>query len=190
MRLAKLINPFPADGPARALYAQIVAQARQPEFYDRCGVPDTLDGRFEMLALHVFLVLRRLKGERRPAASLAQELLDTMFADMDENLREMGVGDLSVGKRVKQMARAFYGRIAAYEDGLDGAAGVLEAALARNLFGTVEATSPALAALGAYLRREADALMAQPAKAICAGGLSFGPPPRTCKGDAPKGDGA
>jgi len=180
MRFAKLMKPFSAEGPGRVLYLQIVAQARQPEFYRHCGVPDTLDGRFEMLILHMFLVLRRLKGEDAPA--LSQELLDTLFADMDENLREMGVGDLSVGKRVKQMADAFYGRIAAYEDGLDGEAGVLEASLARNLFGTAEASPAALAVLAAYLRREAESLAALDMKAIRAGELAFGPPPKAAKG--------
>ena len=180
MRFAKLINPFSAEGPGRALYVRIVAQARQPEFYRHCGVPDTLDGRFEMLALHMFLVLRRLKDE--DAAALSQELLDTLFADMDENLREMGVGDLSVGRRVKQMADAFYGRIAAYEDGLSGEAGVLEASLARNLFGTVDASPAALRALAAYLRREARSLAALDVKAVRAGEIAFDPPPKAAEG--------
>ncbi len=179
MRLAKLIHSFSGEGPARTLYLQIISQARQPEFYRFYGVPDTLDGRFEMLALHAFLVLRRLKAE--PAAALSQELFDTMFADMDENLREMGVGDLSVGKRVKQMATAFYGRVAAYEEGLDGEAGILEAALARNLFGTVAAAPEAMAA---YVRREADRLSRMDAKAILGGEISFGAPPEIGAGQA------
>jgi cytochrome b pre-mRNA-processing protein 3 len=156
-------------GPARdirdsaaMLYALAVEQARRPEFYSRLGVPDTLDGRFEMIALHVFLLLHRLK-QRGEAPALAQALFDLMFQDMDQNLREIGVGDLSVGKRVKTMAKALYGRCAAYEAGLaEGDAG-LAAALRRNLFGTLDAVEDVvLARFCAYLRREAAALAAQP----------------------------
>jgi cytochrome b pre-mRNA-processing protein 3 len=148
------------DEDARRLYAHLVAQARAPEFYRELGVPDSLDGRFEMLALHVFLTLRRLK--RSGHEPLAQALFDTMFTDMDRSLREIGVGDLSVGKRVKDMAKALYGRIAAYEAGLaerDDAA--LVKALERNLFGTVAAPSAAaVAALARYLRQAAERLEA------------------------------
>ncbi|MCE2509889.1 MAG: ubiquinol-cytochrome C chaperone family protein [Alphaproteobacteria bacterium] len=175
MRFTRVMNSGVADEPARTLYAQIVAQARRAEFYTACGVPDTLDGRFEMVALHAFLVLHRLK--KLDAGALAQALFDTMFMDMDENLREIGVGDLSVGKRVKQMVSAFYGRVAAYETGLAGEAGALEAALARNLYGTVEAGPARLERMAAYLRREALALEAQDATAIASGTVSFGPPP-------------
>ncbi len=175
MRFTKVMNPIFTEEPARALYSQIVAQARRAEFYTACGVPDTLDGRFEMVVLHTFLVLHQLK--RLDAEDLAQALFDTMFMDMDENLREIGVGDLSVGKRVKQMVSAFYGRVAAYESGLDAKEGVLEAALERNLYGTVEAKVAALAAMAAYLRREATALTEQDTRTIAAGLVSFGPPP-------------
>ncbi len=175
MRFTKAMNPISTEGPARTLYSQIVAQARQAEFYAACGVPDTLDGRFEMVVLHTFLVLHQLK--RLDEESLGQALFDTMFMDMDENLREIGVGDLSVGKRVKQMVSAFYGRVAAYEAGLDAKEGVLEAALERNLYGTVGAKAVELAAMAAYLRREATTLAEQDAQAIAAGLVSFGPPP-------------
>ncbi len=86
---------------AVALYDIIVAQSRMPGFYLHCGVPDTVDGRFDMIALHAFIVLRRLKDRRRDTA---QELLEAMFDDMDRSLREMGAGDLGVGRRVKTMA--------------------------------------------------------------------------------------
>ncbi|MGB1548449.1 MAG: ubiquinol-cytochrome C chaperone family protein, partial [Alphaproteobacteria bacterium] len=111
MRFTKTVNSLVVKQSARTLYTQIVAQARRKEFYTAGGVPDTLDGRFEMLALHAFLVLYRLK--RLDADELAQALFDMMFADMDENLREIGVGDLSVDKRVKRMVSAFYGRVVA-----------------------------------------------------------------------------
>src|SRR5262245_48094906 len=106
-RPAPVADPYP-------LYAAAIAQARQPVFYAGLRVPDTVDGRFELVALHVFLILQRLKSEPE-ATPFAQALFDTMFADMDRNLREMGVGDLSVGKKVKAMAQGLYGRIAAYE---------------------------------------------------------------------------
>jgi cytochrome b pre-mRNA-processing protein 3 len=132
----------------------LVTQARAPEFYRELGVPDSLDGRFEMLALHVFVALRRLKQAGDEAR--AQALFDTMFTDMDRSLREIGVGDLSVGKRVKEMARALYGRIAAYEAGLAASDdGVLIKALERNLFGTVTPPAAAPAALARYLRQAA-----------------------------------
>ncbi len=123
----------PPDDSSEEVYRRIVAQARRPEFYVGGGVPDSLDGRFEMLALHLFLVLHRLKRERdEPAcAALAQALADRMAADLDANLREMGAGDLGVGRRVKRMARTLYGRIAAYEAGIDGGEAKLRQAIRR-----------------------------------------------------------
>ena len=105
---------------AAALYRSVVEKARFPRFYSGAGVPDTLDGRFELIALHAFMVLRRLQGRSGTnRQSLAQALFDTMFADMDRSLREMGAGDLGVGRRVKFMASSFLGRVKAYEGGLD-----------------------------------------------------------------------
>ena len=152
-------------------------QARQPVFYAEYGVPDTVDGRFEMIALHMFLVLQRLRalGEDE----LAQQLFDTMFADMDQSLREMGAGDLGVGRRVRAMAEGLYGRISAYEDGLAGDDQRLMAALRRNLFGTVAEPGPGTAALQplcAYLRSAAASLQSQTAAAIRAASLHFPPP--------------
>jgi cytochrome b pre-mRNA-processing protein 3 len=159
---------------ATALYGAVVAQARQPAFYTACGVPDTVDGRFEMIALHMFLVLHRLKtgGE----GELAQQLFDIMFADMDRNLREMGAGDLGVGKRVRAMAEALYGRMAAYEEGLGGDDVTLAASLRRNAFGTVAAPGPSpavLQVLGNYLRAGAAALQAAPLAELNAGTVRF-----------------
>src|SRR5215475_6045015 len=131
-------NPFqrrPAAPSAAMLYAAIVERSRDPRFYAEAGVPDSLDGRFEMLALHVYLVLRRLRAAGPPAEAMAQALADALFADLDANLREMGAGDLGVGRRVKTMATGFYGRVAAYERGQT--TGNVGEALARNLFGTV-----------------------------------------------------
>ncbi len=167
-----------AADAARALYERAVAQARRPGFYTALGVPDSLDGRYDMVALHVFLLLYRLKREGAAAARLAQCLFDVMFHDMDESLRELGVGDLGVGRRVKAMAKALYGRLAAYEAGLAGDDRALAAALARNLFGTTSAREDQLAACCAYLRREAAALGDQPYSELRAGRVRFGTVPR------------
>jgi cytochrome b pre-mRNA-processing protein 3 len=159
---------------ALAAYTRIVERAREPAFYLGWGVPDTLDGRFEILALHVFLVLNRLKPEAGEAAVFAQELFDTMFADLDSALREMGAGDLGVGRRVQAMAKALYGRIAAYERGL-GDDAEMTAALRRNMFGTAAASSAQLAAFSTYARRQVAALAAQPVTALISGAVAFAP---------------
>ncbi len=127
--LSRLFRRAPQVADAYPLYAGAVAQARQPVFYARLGVPDTVDGRFDLVALHIFLILQRLKAEP-DAAPFAQAVFDAMFADMDRNLREMGVGDLSVGKKVKAMAQGLYGRIAAYEAGLAAGEEALRAGVA------------------------------------------------------------
>ena len=177
MVLGSLFRSKSQEAGARGLYQRIVAQARRAEFYTACGVPDTLDGRFDLVALHTFLVLRRLKQDHPDAATLGQALFDTMFLDMDQSLRELGAGDLGVGRRIKLMAQGFYGRIAAYEAGLSGAEADLEAALKRNLYGTVEAAPESISALAGYMRRETTALAAQNLAALAAGELAFGAPP-------------
>ncbi len=167
----------PWETRARALYGGVVAQARQPGFYRDCGVPDSVDGRFELIALHIFLVLRRLKADTCDGGGLGQALIDVMFQDMDQSLRELGAGDLGVGPRVNRMAQGLFGRIAAYEDGLSGPPAILEAALRRNLYGTVTAGPDQVRAMAAYLRATAEALTRwNPAEAEGTG-PDFGPPP-------------
>jgi len=151
----------------QALYGKVVLAARNPAFYAEWGVPDTLDGRFELIALHAFLVIRRLKQSGENAA-FAQALFNTMFADLDRNLREIGVGDLSVGRQVKTMAKAFYGRVVAYERGLAGSDS-LDDALRRNLYGTVVPEAARIAAAAAYVRRQARALDAAPVDLLLVG---------------------
>lgn len=165
----------PEKEPARRLYAAILARAREATFYENFGVPDTIDGRFDMVALHAFLVLRRLKRDLPDTARLSQELFDLMFIDMDENLREMGVGDLSVGRRVKDMAKAFLGRVAAYEEALgqdDGEA--LVAALRRNLFrGVVAGDGRHIVAMADYVRCQEAGLSGLAIETLLAGDLAF-----------------
>src|ERR1700694_4931843 len=115
-----VFRTIPAQKAAELAYGRIVEHARAPGFFVDVGVPDTVDGRFELICLHAFLYLHRLKREQKRAAPLGQCLFDTMFADFDRSLREMGTGDLSVGREIKRMAQAFYGRVAAYESGLAG----------------------------------------------------------------------
>lgn len=177
-QIGRLFGGDPLAAPARGIYEGIVTQARQPAFYAVCGVPDSLDGRFELVALHAFLVLRRLNRDGGKAPDLAQALVDTLIQDMDRSLREMGVGDLGVSRRVKAMAQGFYGRIAAYDAGLDGADDMLQAALTRNLYGTVAvAPASAVAAMTGYMRHQTAALETQDLGALLAGKVAFGPPP-------------
>ena len=106
-------------GTIEAIYGMIVTQAREPLFYRDLGVPDTVNGRFDLLLLHLWLVLRRLKSAEGGTA-LSQALFDHFCNDMDDNLREMGVGDLTVPKRMQAFGEAFYGRTAAYDLALTG----------------------------------------------------------------------
>jgi cytochrome b pre-mRNA-processing protein 3 len=175
MPLASIFRRHSYRQQAYAAYASIVEQARAPDFFVRLDVPDTLDGRYEMIALHMFLVLNRLKAEHEATAEFSQALFDAMFADLDRGLREMGATDMGVGKRVKEMAKGFYGRIAAYEKGLEGDDQVLSEALKRNLYGTVQPREDAVAALARYMRMEAQALARQPAEAFFNNEIKFQP---------------
>ena len=130
MMLRRLFERRPA--PGQVLYEAIVAAARQPFLYEDHAVPDTVDGRFDMIALHMFLVLDRLEGEE--FRSLRQSTTDAFFLDMDRSLREMGAGDLSIAKKVRKMAEAYYGRIQAYATAVKDGEAPLAAALARNVF--------------------------------------------------------
>ena len=161
---------------------RIVEQSRQPAFYRYCAVPDTLDGRFDLIALHTFLVLHRLKEEgakTKPDAvkQLSQELFNAMFADMDRGLRDLGSSDVRTPKRVKAMVAAFYGRAKAYEDGLADSGGRLAQAMQRNLFRDVEAREGPSRLMADYVRREAVALAQQGLPELISGRVSFGPPP-------------
>lgn len=159
---------------AEALYHGIVSAARRPVFFVEFEIPDTFDGRYEMVALHAYLLLRRLKRDHGATAGVAQALFDLMFADFDQVLRETGVGDLGVGRKVKQMATGFYGRIAAYDSGIDGEA--LEAALRRNAYGTVTAADRSVARLAAYLHQADRDLAGQATSSLLAGRVSFPDP--------------
>lgn len=179
MALRSFFSRGQTEGAAYQLYAAAVAQARREDFYLSFGVPDSVDGRFDVLALHVFLLLHRLGKSGKPAKVLSQAVFDLMFADMDANLREMGVSDLAVGGRVKTMAQAFFGRIGAYEPGLESGRddpAVLEEALLRNLYRGAAVVDGVLTALAAYVRQEDASLAGQTLEDLQAGRVRFGVP--------------
>lgn len=156
-----------------ALYEAIVAAARQPHFYSAWDVPDMPLGRYEMLCLHMFLVLERARGHQGRLADVAQELTDEFFKDVDHSLRELGIGDISVPKRMKKLARMFYGRAEAYRAAV--AAGdrpALVQALARNIQ-PQQAEWPQAEALAAYVVEALKLLAEQPDDALLAGQVSF-----------------
>jgi cytochrome b pre-mRNA-processing protein 3 len=186
--MRSLFRRNPLKDAAERAYTAVVAQSRRPEFFRLCGVPDTIDGRFELICLHAFLYLHRLKAEPAPASELGQCFFDRMFADFDRALRELGTGDLSVGREVKKMAQSFFGRIHAYQQGLRDGGGNLAGALGRNLFGTAVAFPEGVAAMAAYLRREAAALRTQPRVELLAGRVVFGPPPPSAAGAVSEGE--
>ncbi|MDE2515572.1 MAG: ubiquinol-cytochrome C chaperone family protein [Rhodospirillales bacterium] len=162
-----------------ALYAAAVAAARRPVFYTGFAVADTLDGRFDLVGLHAFLAIERLRAAEPPGPDLAQAVFDAMFADMDVTLREIGVGDLSVGKKMRTMWEAFHGRAQAYGAALRAADPVaaLSEALARNVWRSAApadaAASGCAVALARYVLTAAEALAAQPIAALCRGEIVF-----------------
>jgi cytochrome b pre-mRNA-processing protein 3 len=134
------------------LYGMIVAQARSPTFYRDYGVPDTIGGRFDMIVLHLVLVLRRLRQTAGNLPALGQQIFDRFCRDMDHNFREMGVSDLAVPKEMQRVGEAFYGRAQAYEAALaERGPGELETAVARNVLGA-EAVGAGARRLAAYVR--------------------------------------
>jgi cytochrome b pre-mRNA-processing protein 3 len=156
-----------------SLHRRIADAARDPALYLRLGVPDTLEGRFESLALHVVLVLRRLRRLPDPAREVAQDLVDSFFRHLDASLREMGVGDMGVPKRMKKLAQAFYGRAGSYDAALEsGDAERVAAALAEHFGGPAEAVS----GLARYALEAEAALAAVSLDDLLEQGPDFPPP--------------
>jgi cytochrome b pre-mRNA-processing protein 3 len=123
-------------GTIEAIYGMIVTQAREPIFYRDLGVPDTVNGRFDLLLLHLWLLLRRLRTVQG-ATELSQALFDRFCEDMDDNLREMGVGDQTVPKRMRAFGEAFYGRVQAYDQAIEDGSEALAAAICKNILNGV-----------------------------------------------------
>lgn len=139
---ARLLAPFHQKKQAYELYGQVVNQARNPAFYEGLGVEDSIDGRFDLILLHLFLIDRRLEKEGEKAAKIRRQLQEAMISDMDRSLRELGVGDMSVGKEVKKMGAAWFGRLKAYTAALaDGSPqAALTEAIAKNVYRSSENT--------------------------------------------------
>ncbi|WP_020593309.1 ubiquinol-cytochrome C chaperone family protein [Kiloniella laminariae] len=169
----KLFGRNREDDAVHDLYVSLVTQARSEVFFREMGVPDSLDGRFDLLTLHMFLILRRLKTEHERTAGFSQKLFDLMFRDMDLSLREAGVGDVGVGKRVKAMVQGFYGRISAYEEALGSSHEDLFLALQRNLYGTVEVNQECLDRMCGYIKHQQAALAATDVSEILSGKAGF-----------------
>lgn len=159
------------------IYNSVVEQARRPEFYNSLDIPDTIDGRFDLIVLHAGLYLPRLKAVKGEGKRLAQAMFDHMFANLEFNLRELGLGDMSVPRQMKGMVSAFYGRVTAYEEALKaGDACALRAALHRNVHrnGTVDPAK--VDALASYVRAASESLKAADDSVIIAGAFEWPAP--------------
>ncbi len=162
---------------AARLYDAVVEQSRLPVFYTACAVPDTVDGRFDLIILNAFLVFHRLRDEPE-MKGLSQAMFDLMFQDMDRSLREMGVGDLGVPKRMKHMLKSFYGRTASYDEALarndDDESLVM--ALQRNVYRSDEKIDPqAVRILAAYVRSSEAVMRAEDSASFREGRIRFAP---------------
>ena len=156
---ANLFRPSSLEANAYRLYQETVTQARKPVFYESWGVPDTPLGRFDAIVLHCFLVLNRLKDDAG-TDRFAEKFSEAIFTDMDRSLREMGVGDLSVGKKVRKLAEGFYGRSAAYAQALETGDAALAKTLGRNLYGEAEHPDSAVLDTVARYVRASEAILA------------------------------
>ncbi len=174
--IAGLFKNKPYKLSAQLLYTKLVTQARNPYFYTDLGVEDSLDGRFDMMSLHLYLVLDRLENEPT-AIKMTQYMVNYMIADVDRNFREMGIGDMSVGKKVQKLATALYGRLEAYQVAYDkisddsGAA--FEAALCRNIYRSDDQVSLPLASLRQYVTQQKECLAKQSIDGFLTGEITF-----------------
>jgi cytochrome b pre-mRNA-processing protein 3 len=168
--LDRLFRPRPAKAIGSRLYALAVAQARSPAFYEVLGVADRIDSRFELYTVHVVLLQQRLSGHGPEAAETAQALFDAFIKSLDDVLRELGVGDLSVAKKMRRLGEALFGRAAAYRDlfraGPDRAG--LEALTARTVLGDETALDRARP-LADYVLRARSMLEALPLEILLSG---------------------
>jgi cytochrome b pre-mRNA-processing protein 3 len=160
-------------GTIEAIYGMIVTQAREPMFYQDLGVPDTVNGRFDLILLHLWLLLRRLRTAA-DGAELAQALFDRFCEDMDDNLREMGVGDQTVPRRMRAFGEAFYGRTRAYDLATDEGREALASAISRNILNGTELGQARR--LAAYVRATDADLSQIDEGALLLGSFRFPPP--------------
>lgn len=154
------------------LYSQIFEQSRHASFYTEYGVPDTVDGRFDMLLMHIYMVMQRLVGQKGASKKMAQGLFDMTFADMDQSLRQQGVGDMGVPKHMRRMMKAFNGRMYAYRQAMKD--GTMEQAVERNIFGTIETPAKQnVDSLTHYMQTNIDHVNAQDLEEILQGHVDF-----------------
>ncbi|MES1155884.1 MAG: ubiquinol-cytochrome C chaperone family protein [Pseudorhodoplanes sp.] len=147
------------ESTIRALYGTIVAQARTPSFYSGYDVPDTVNGRFDMIVLHLALFLDRMEAGTEPMRELGQKVFDLFCREMDGHFREAGVSDLKVPKEMRSMAEAFYGRRSVYREALAAPdQKALELALARNIYQERPSATEGAARLAAYVRAASQSL--------------------------------
>jgi cytochrome b pre-mRNA-processing protein 3 len=161
------------DEDAARAYGAIVAQARLPVFYQDLGVPDTLEGRFVVLSLHLFALLRRLKGEGEVGRNLAQALIDRFSEDMETVLRELGVSDLRIPKKMRGLAASSATLLQGYEEAFAAGDGAMEGALATSLPLEGQAAQAASRRLTAYLGEAMRQLDRRSLAELAAGRLSF-----------------
>lgn len=173
--ILNLFRKSTATEPVYAVYSAIVAQSRHPHFYAEWQVPDTVTGRFDMISLHMALLFRRLRSEASRDKDFSQAVFDLFFKDMDRSLREMGVGDLGVPKRIQKMGNLFFGLLAALSEAMDrNDLPALERVLSRNIFDGGEGEN--VAAVARYLMRQDACVARQSSQAITDGTIEFESP--------------
>ena len=173
MLLDRLFRPRPSRAVGQALYASLVERSRNPMLYAELGAPDTVEGRFEIYSLHLVLLLEPLRGRGDLAAEVSQSLFDTFVKNLDHALREMGVGDLSVGRKMRKLGEAIYGRGKSYDTAFAALPdiGPLKALLARTVYADADAEpAPRMAA---YVLQQRAVLAAQPSERLLAGAVDW-----------------
>lgn len=171
--LERLFRPRQARVAGEALYAGLVDQARRPELYRDLGVADRIDSRFELYVLHLALILTRLKGEGEAASETGQAVFDAFVGALDDSLRELGVGDLSVAKKMRKLGEAVYGRVVGYQTAVSaGDAESLAGLIARAVYGE-ETTTDQARGLAAYALATSATLAGQRIEDILRGRLTW-----------------
>jgi cytochrome b pre-mRNA-processing protein 3 len=175
MLLDRLFRPRAARNMGEALYARCVEQSRSPALYSDYAAPDTVEGRFEVYTLHVVLLLDRLRLQGDQAAEISQGLFDTYVKALDHALREMGVGDLSVGRKMRRLGEAFYGRVKSYEAAFAALpeTEALQALLGRTIYADME--TPPTDRLCAYVTGQRAALATESLERLLAGQVDWIP---------------
>ena len=174
--LKRLFRANPMRDLGRMLYASAVEQSRKKALYQALGAPDTVEGRFEVYSLHVILLLNRFAAAGPPASAASQALFDTYVKALDNALREMGVGDLSVGKKMRKLGEAFFGRVKSSQAAFAALpdAGPMQEFLSRTVYAGVE--NPPAEALAAYVVAQRDHLASQPIEQLLDGQVDWRAP--------------